>query len=104
MTTRKTTAAILSTALTAALASAAFTATPVAAQEKMEKCFGVSLAGKNDCAAGPGTTCAGTAKVDYQGNSWALVPAGLCDNAEFWKKVLPGGRVGSLSELDRDKV
>ncbi|MCL4746609.1 MAG: DUF2282 domain-containing protein, partial [Burkholderiaceae bacterium] len=23
----------------------------------MEKCYGVSLAGKNDCAAGPGTTC-----------------------------------------------
>jgi uncharacterized membrane protein len=36
------------------------------AMANMEKCFGVSLAGKNDCAAGPGTTCAGTSKVDYQ--------------------------------------
>jgi uncharacterized membrane protein len=43
-----------------------------------EKCFGVSLAGKNDCAAGPGTTCAGTSKVDYQGNAWTLVPKGTC--------------------------
>jgi uncharacterized membrane protein len=44
----------------------------------MEKCFGVSMAGKNDCAAGPGTTCAGTSKMDYQGNSWKYVPAGTC--------------------------
>jgi len=45
---------------------------------KVEKCYGVSMAGKNDCAAGPGTTCAGTSKVDYQGNSWKNVPAGTC--------------------------
>jgi len=44
----------------------------------MEKCYGVSMAGKNDCAAGPGTTCAGTSKVDYQGNAWKLVPKGTC--------------------------
>jgi len=44
----------------------------------MEKCYGVSLAGKNDCAAGPGTTCAGTARVDYQGNAWKYVPKGTC--------------------------
>ena len=44
----------------------------------MEKCYGVSMAGKNDCAAGPGTTCAGTSKMDYQANSWKYVPAGTC--------------------------
>ena len=44
----------------------------------MEKCYGVSLAGKNDCAAGPGTSCAGTSKVDYQGDAWKNVPAGTC--------------------------
>jgi uncharacterized membrane protein len=44
----------------------------------MEKCWGVALAGKNDCAAGAGTTCAGTAKVDYQANAWKNVPAGTC--------------------------
>jgi uncharacterized membrane protein len=49
-----------------------------AATAGMEKCYGVSLAGKNQCAAGPGTTCAGTAKTDYQGNSWKLVPKGTC--------------------------
>ena len=44
----------------------------------MEKCYGVALAGENDCAAGAGTTCAGTSKVDYQGNAWKYVPAGTC--------------------------
>ena len=45
---------------------------------KMEKCYGVAMAGKNDCAAGAGTTCAGTSKMDYQGNAWSYVPAGTC--------------------------
>lgn len=45
---------------------------------KMEKCFGIALAGKNDCFAGAGTTCAGTSTVDYQGNSFKLVPTGTC--------------------------
>ena len=46
--------------------------------KEVEKCYGVSLAGKNDCAAGPGTSCAGTSKVDYQGNAWKNVPKGTC--------------------------
>ena len=50
--------------------------------QAMEKCFGVAMAGKNDCAAGPGTTCAGTAAKDYQGNAWKLVPAGTCATIE----------------------
>ncbi len=55
-------------------------ASPAAAQSMdKEKCFGVALKGKNDCAAGPGTTCAGTSKVDYQGNAWAFVPKGTCE-------------------------
>ena len=70
----------------AALALGALAAGSALAQDKpmadsmakVEKCFGVSMAGKNDCAAGPGTTCAGTSKVDYQGNSWKNVPAGTC--------------------------
>lgn len=44
----------------------------------MEKCYGVAKAGHNDCKAGAGTTCAGTSKVDYQGNAWKLVKAGTC--------------------------
>jgi uncharacterized membrane protein len=63
-------------ALATALAS--LTAQAVAQESTKEKCFGVSLKGMNDCAAGPGTTCAGTSKVDYQGNAWKLVPKGTC--------------------------
>lgn len=64
---------------------------------EMEKCYGISVAGKNDCAAGAGTTCAGTSKVDYQGNSWTLVKTGTCTTM-----TLPGDRKGSLTPLDRD--
>jgi uncharacterized membrane protein len=87
----------LAVATSLATALAAHFAAPAAAQEANEKCFGVALAGQNDCAAGPGTTCAGTSKVDYQGNSWKLVPAGTCTTME-----LPDGRMGSLEALDRD--
>ena len=52
--------------------------TPAKAAGAMEKCYGVALAGKNDCKAGAGTTCAGTAKVNYQGNAWKNVPKGTC--------------------------
>jgi uncharacterized membrane protein len=92
----------LAGAVAAALSIGA--AAPAHAQAK-EKCFGISLAGKNDCAAGPGTTCAGTSTVDYQGNAWTLVPAGdgekygAVEDAAF---ALPDGRRGSLESLDRD--
>lgn len=59
----------------------------------MEKCYGVALAGQNDCKAGAGTTCAGTSTIDYQGNAWKLVPAGTCASIET-----PNGH-GSLSEI-----
>ncbi|MCX8509656.1 MAG: DUF2282 domain-containing protein [Rhodobacteraceae bacterium] len=80
-----------------AAALAAQIATPASAEDAKEKCFGVAMAGQNDCAAGAGTTCAGTSKVDYQGNSWKLVPAGTCTTME-----LPDGRTGSLTSLQRD--
>jgi uncharacterized membrane protein len=60
-----------------------------------EKCYGISLAGENDCKAGAGTSCEGTSTVDYQGNAWTFVPAGACEAIES-----PVGE-GSLTELDR---
>ncbi|HEY0287440.1 MAG TPA: DUF2282 domain-containing protein [Pseudomonas sp.] len=67
-------------AATLALSLTAVAGVSQAADESkpMEKCFGVSLAGKNDCAAGAGTSCAGTSKTDYQGNAWVLVEKGSC--------------------------
>lgn len=61
-----------------ALSIAATATNASAARQPMEKCYGVSLAGKNDCKAGAGTSCAGTSKVSYQGNAWKLVKAGTC--------------------------
>ncbi|WP_372892921.1 DUF2282 domain-containing protein [Rhodosalinus sp.] len=81
-------------------------ATPAAAQDAV-KCYGVSLAGENDCAAGPGTTCAGTSTVDWQGNAWTLVETGTCESgtpviADDGEVELPGDRMGSLEPLERD--
>ncbi|MGE0212783.1 MAG: DUF2282 domain-containing protein [Parvibaculaceae bacterium] len=71
------TATTMSTlALAAALQTAL--ALPAAAEEAKEKCYGVALKGQNDCAAGEGTTCAGTSTIDYQGSAWKLVPKGTC--------------------------
>lgn len=90
----KTITGIAGIALTAALAAGLSTA-PVAAQGAKEKCYGVSLAGKNDCAAGPGTSCAGTSTRDYQGNAWKYVDKGTCTSIET-----PKGR-GSLTPITR---
>lgn len=76
---------MIKTSLAAAFVASAIASGAALAQDKKakdekptEKCYGVSLAGKNDCAAGPGTSCAGTSKVDYQGNAWTLVAKGTC--------------------------
>ena len=71
---------------------------PAAAEKaEKEKCYGVAMKGHNDCAAGAGTTCAGTSKVDYQGNVWKMVPKGTCTTMK-----LPDGRHGSLEPQTRD--
>jgi uncharacterized membrane protein len=71
--------AALALALGSALSLAAAPIVAHAADANSEKCFGVSLKGKNDCAAGAGTTCAGTSAKDHQGNAWKLVPKGTCE-------------------------
>jgi uncharacterized membrane protein len=96
-------AAVLAGAFATALASLAIAAPLTEAEMTAamdagkEKCYGVALAGMNDCAAGPGTTCQGTSTVDFQGNAWSLVPGGTCETIE-----VPGGRKGSLEPLTRD--
>ena len=79
----------------AAFASSAAVAGPVKPQPSKDKCYGVSLAGKNDCAAGAGTTCAGTSKRNYQGNAWKYVAKGTCASIKT-----PKGN-GSLKPLAR---
>ena len=63
---------------------------------EFEKCYGIALAGENDCAAGPGTSCEGTSVVDYQGNAWTYVPEGSCNLIDT-----PAGEA-SLEALDRN--
>lgn len=90
MSTRRT---VLSVMALAALAHGAALAADKSARPAMEKCYGVSLAGQNDCAAGPGTSCAGTSKVDYQANAWKHVPKGTCVSMKTPKGM------GSLTEM-----
>lgn len=88
----------LATALGAALSTAS---APLAAEEAdKEKCYGLALKGKNDCKAGPGTTCAGTAQRDYQGNAWKYVPKGTCEKTA--SPTSPTG-FGQLQEFKEKK-
>lgn len=104
MSTRSTVStAVLAGAVVTALASVAMAAPLTKAEVKAakaagkEQCYGVSLKGQNDCAAGAGTSCQGTSTVDFQGNSWAFVRGGTCTTLD-----LPGGRRGSPKALKRD--
>ena len=95
------TAASLALAFGAALS---LPAAPAAAQDKMadkEKCYGVALKGKNDCKAGAGTSCAGTSKIDYQGNAWSMVPKGTCEKTA--SPTSPTGH-GQLMAFKEKKV
>ncbi|MEC3859934.1 DUF2282 domain-containing protein [Mesobacterium sp. TK19101] len=91
-----------SAALMGAVAASLAASAGVVHAQAQEKCFGVSMAGQNDCAAGPGTTCAGTSKVDYQGNAWTLVEAGTCASIELPAMADGTPRMGSLMALERD--
>ncbi|MCX7146283.1 MAG: DUF2282 domain-containing protein [Sulfuritalea sp.] len=94
------TAASLAFAFGAALTMAA--APAAAADEKMmsekEKCFGVAMKGKNDCKAGAGTSCAGTSKVDYQGNAWSFVPKGTCEKTPSMTSSTGKGQLAEFKE------
>jgi uncharacterized membrane protein len=103
------TAATLALALGAALTLATAGASAAShAKEGMdkasmdkEKCYGIALKGKNDCAAGAGTTCAGTSKVDYQANAWSYVPKGTCEKTA--SKTSPSG-MGMLKAFEAKKM
>ena len=77
--------------------TSAITAQPAYAADKpqMEKCYGVAKAGHNDCAAGAGTSCAGTSARDYQGNAWKQVKKGTCTSIKTPKGA------GSLTPVER---
>lgn len=69
---------------------------PARAADDMEKCFGISKAGQNDCAAEGANSCAGTSKVDFDMHAWKLVKKGTCLTTTV---TLPDGKTrnGSLT-------
>ena len=94
MMSKTTLAATLAGSLVAALAMASVAkAGPAPAQPGADKCYGVALSAKNDCAAGAGTTCAGTSKVDYDTKAWKYVTKGTCEGM-----TTPKGH-GALTEM-----
>ncbi len=69
---------VLIAAAAASLLSTLLVSAPAAAQEK-EKCYGISVAGQNDCANLSGThSCAGQSKVGADANEWKYVAKGTC--------------------------
>jgi len=87
-----------SLAVAGALVAALGMAVAPASAADMEKCFGVSEAGKNDCASEGSNSCAGTSKVDFDGRAWRLVAKGTCATVEV--KLKDGtARKGSLAPI-----
>lgn len=86
----KPTIALAATTLAGAMAVAMTLATPAKAAD--EKCYGVALKGQNDCKAGA-HDCKGMSTVDYDGQSFKMVPAGTCTTMET-----PKGK-GSLEPI-----
>lgn len=70
--------------LLASAALAVTIATTVAAPAHAggkEKCYGVAMAGQNDCANLAGThSCAGQSSVDNDAGEWKLVAKGTCED------------------------
>lgn len=93
----------LSAAAIAIALGTAFASMPAAAQTMdknmdKEKCYGVAMKGKNDCKAGAGTTCAGSSKMDYQGNAFTLVPTGTCEKTESKTSSTGHGQLMAFKE------
>lgn len=97
----QTTAAALALALGAALSLAA---APAHADDKTKamsdtkKCYGVAMKDKNDCAAGPGATCAGPSMKDDQGNARKKVPAGPCEKTASMSSPTGMGQLKAFME------
>ena len=89
---------LTATSLALVLGAALSVAAVPAAAAETEKCFGVAMKGKNDCKAGAGTTCAGTSKIDYQGNAWSLVPKGSCEKMASPTSATGFGQLAEFKE------
>ena len=69
--------AVLSLGTTALATNPVAAAEPLVFCKEQERCYGVSKAGKNDCATSS-SACAGTATQDFQKDAWTYLPKGSC--------------------------
>ncbi len=90
----------LSLALATAVGAALAIAAPAQAQQSTDKerCYGIAMAGKNDCAATGNNSCAGTAKMDFDKGAWKYVPKGSCMSMSVTLKD-GSKRMGSLQPI-----
>ena len=63
--------------LAVTLATVSFAAQ--AEDAKLEKCYGIAKAGKNDCASAGSHSCGGTSQINGDPKSWIFVPEGYCE-------------------------
>jgi len=69
-----------SSLLSLALLSAVAVPSAALAAGDKEKCYGIAMAGKNDCASADGAhACAGQAKADKAPSEWKYVAKGSCE-------------------------
>nr|WP_298684112.1 DUF2282 domain-containing protein [uncultured Dongia sp.] len=80
------------------LTALAMSSAPAAADDTKEKCFGIAMAGKNDCASAGNNSCAGQSKADFDKAAWKAVPKGTCETTMV---KLPDGteRAGTLMPM-----
>lgn len=96
-TTQKMTSLSIAAALAGAVSMASF-ATPAAAATPV-KCYGIALAGENDCENAAGThSCAGQSTVDYDGGEWQLVSDGAEACIELGGAIEPFDGIGPLTQ------
>ena len=72
---------LIATAVSSLMAMGLTAVVPQAAAadaQKMEKCYGIAKAGKNDCQTAV-SSCAGTSKEDRNPTAFIIIPAGTCD-------------------------
>jgi uncharacterized membrane protein len=77
----------LSSALAAALTLGVVAESSAGSKVKKEKCYGVTLAGQNDCGNLAGThSCAGQSTLDNDIGEWRLVNKGSCADLGGYSK------------------
>lgn len=74
---KKSNLALVATVSTLIAVGSSLVSAPAMATSK-EKCYGIAASGQNDCATKT-SSCAGTSKVDNQGDAFIAVPKGLCE-------------------------